>query len=218
MAGSKRTRRTRKLFLFDQPFLDQHGCIAGLDEAGCGPLAGPVVAAAVVLPTSCKLPRLDDSKKLSPEDRDILFPLISAVALAVGVGIIEADEIDRINIRQAGFAAMRQALESLTVFPKHLLIDGFRLPGVAHSQTRVVGGDARSSHIAAASIIAKVTRDRLMITWHEKFPVYGFKRHKGYGTREHLVALQKFGPSPIHRLTYAPVQAAKRLIPAFINE
>ncbi len=128
MAGSKRTRRTRKLFQFDKPFLKQYGCIAGVDEAGCGPLAGPVVASAVILPESCKLPHLDDSKKLSPEERETLFPLIYKVALSVGIGIIEADEIDRVNIRQAGFAAMRLALGGLKVLPNHALIDGFRLP------------------------------------------------------------------------------------------
>src|SRR5258708_5488809 len=138
MGGSKRTRRTRKLFLFDKPYLEQHGCIAGVDEAGCGPWAGPVVAAAVILPTLCKLPRLNDSKKLSPEERDTLFPLISQIALAIGVGIIEADEIDRVNIRQAGFAAMRLALSRLSVQPNHVLIDGFRLPASAFSHTRVV--------------------------------------------------------------------------------
>jgi ribonuclease HII len=127
------------------------------------------------------------------------------MALAIGVGIVQADEIDRINIRQAGFAAMRLALDQLIIRPHHVLVDGFRIPSGPFSQTHVIGGDAKSAHIAAASIIAKVTRDALMEVWDSRFPDYGFKKHKGYGTREHLTALERFGPSPIHRLSYAPV-------------
>jgi ribonuclease HII len=182
--------------------------MAGVDEAGRGPLAGPVVAAAVILPESCKLPGLNDSKKLSASQRETLYALIQRAARAIGIGIVEAEEIDRINIRQASFAAMRQALQELTITPAHVLVDGFSIPGGPVSQTGIVGGDGRSAHIAAASIIAKVTRDAMMVTWDRQFPAYGFKRHKGYGTLEHLVALNRFGPSPIHRLSYSPVRAA----------
>ncbi len=201
MAGS----RTSRLFKFDQPFLLKYHCIAGVDEAGRGPLAGPVVAAAVILPASCKLPRLNDSKQLSAAQRETLFPLIRRVAVAVGVGVVEAEEIDRVNIRQASFAAMRLALSRLETEPRHVLVDGFRLPGGPRSQTGIVRGDTLSAHIAAASVIAKVTRDRIMETWHQQFPAYGFKNHKGYGTPEHLAALEHYGPSPIHRRTFAPM-------------
>src|SRR5262249_49680392 len=132
--------------------------------------------------------------------------LIQRAALAIGIGIIGPEEIDRINIRQAGFAAMRLALGDLIVRPVHVLVDGFRIPHGPASQTWIVEGDAKSAHIAAASIIAKVTRDALMETWDRRFPGYGFKKHKGYGTSEHLAALRRHGPSPIHRRSYAPVR------------
>jgi len=203
----RRTSRRSALFRFDQPFLRQYACIAGVDEAGRGPLAGPVVAAAVILPKACKLPGLNDSKKLSASQRDILYDRIQNIAHAIGVGIVEAQEIDRINILQASFAAMRQALQQLKIIPAHVLVDGFTIPLGPASQTGIIGGDGRSAHIAAASIIAKVTRDAVMVTWDSQFPAYGFKRHKGYGTPEHLSALERFGPSPIHRLSYRPVRA-----------
>jgi len=205
-----RSGRSR-LFRFDQSFLRQYACLAGVDEVGCGPLAGPVVAAAVILPEVCELPGLNDSKKLSAPRRETLAVLIRRAALAIGVGIVEADEIDRINIRQASFAAMRQALRELKIVPAHVLVDGFSIPRGPSSQAGIVGGDGKSAHIAAASIIAKVTRDAMMVAWDRQFPVYGFKRHKGYGTPEHLSALKRFGPSPIHRLSYSPVRAASRL-------
>jgi len=202
----RRSLRRSPLFQFDQPFLRQYACIAGVDEAGRGPLAGPVVAAAVILPEACELPGLNDSKKLSATQRETLYPLIRRAARAIGVGIVQAEEIDRINIRQASFAAMREALQQLTLTPAHVLVDGFSIPDGPASQTGIIGGDGKSAHIAAASIIAKVLRDSLMNLWDRRFPAYGFVRHKGYGTPEHLAALDRFGPSPIHRRSFAPVR------------
>jgi len=204
----RRRRPRRSLFPFDRPYLERYGAIAGVDEAGRGPLAGPVVAAAVILPEACKLPGLNDSKKLSAAQRETLYVLIRRTARAIGLGIVEAEEIDRINIRQASFAAMRQALQQLHITPSHVLVDGFTIPRGPVSQTGIIGGDGKSAHIAAASVIAKVTRDALMKTLDREFPEYGFSRHKGYGTPEHLDALARLGPCPIHRRTFAPVQAA----------
>jgi ribonuclease HII len=199
-------RRTFQLFKFDQPYLKNHGCIAGVDEAGCGPLAGPVVAAAVILSPDTRFPHLNDSKQLSSEQRDTLFALIQGAAVAFGVGIVEPEEIDRINIRQATFAAMRLALSRLGVEPRHVLVDGYRIPKGPSQQTAIIEGDAKSAHIAAASILAKVTRDAMMVAWDEQYPGYGFRNHKGYGTPEHLEALRRLGPTPIHRRSYAPVR------------
>ena len=204
-----RRRAPRSLFPFDRPYLLKHGVIAGVDEAGRGPLAGPVVAAAVILPDRCKLPHLNDSKQLSAAQRETLYPLIHRLALAIGVGIVEAAEIDRINIRQASFAAMRQALGRLSLTPVHVLVDGYPIPEGPASQTGIIGGDGQSAHIAAASIIAKVTRDALMLELDRRFPAYGFSRHKGYGTPDHLAALERLGPCPIHRRSFAPVRAAE---------
>jgi ribonuclease HII len=207
MVVRRNRRNSSLLFKFDQPYLRKHGCIAGVDEAGCGPLAGPVVAAAVILPAHCKIPFLNDSKQLSSDQRQVLYEQIQRLAVDIGVGIIESAEIDRINIRQASFAAMRQALGRLEVNPKYVLVDGYRIPCGPALQTAIIKGDARSAHIAAASIIAKVTRDAIMAAWDLRYPAYGFRHHKGYGTPEHLVALNRFGPTPIHRRSYAPVQA-----------
>jgi ribonuclease HII len=177
-----------------------------VDEAGRGPLAGPVVAAAVILPASAKLPTLNDSKQLSAVQRNFVYRLIQRSALAIGVGVVEAAEIDRINIRQASFAAMRLALDRLVLRPVHILVDGFSIPQGPDSQTGIVDGDQKSAHIAAASIVAKVTRDALMEWWDARLPAYRFKKHKGYGTAEHLFALRRYGPSPIHRRSFAPVR------------
>jgi ribonuclease HII len=211
-AGRIHRHATSFLFRFDRPYRERYGTIAGVDEAGRGPLAGPVVAAAVILPESCRLPHLNDSKQLSASQREALYVLIQRQALAIGVGIVDHAEIDRINIRQASFVAMRQALGLLTVAPKHVLVDGFSIPSGPASQTGVIKGDGKSAHIAAASIIAKVTRDALMAEWDRKLPGYGFGRHKGYGTAQHLQALARLGPSLIHRLTFAPVRAARLLV------
>lgn len=177
--------------------------IAGVDEAGRGPLAGPVVAAAVVLAEP--VAGLNDSKQLSEAQREGLFELLQAGAHAIGVAVVPADEIDRIGIQQANYAAMARAAQALSPAPDYLLIDGFKVPGLLFPQTRIIKGDARSLSIAAASIIAKVTRDRMMIDYDRAHPEYGFARHKGYGTREHLAALEKHGPCPIHRRSFAPL-------------
>jgi len=185
--------------------------IAGLDEAGRGPLAGPVVAAAVVVPPSFAVEGVTDSKKLSEKKRILLYDLIFTHAEAVGVGIVDEKEIDRLNILRASLLAMARAVEKLPTDPDHLLIDGtFQIPEdqipADVSQTAIPKGDAKSISIAAASIIAKVTRDRLMLTYHREFPQYGFDRHKGYPTRAHREAIQKHGASAIHRRSFRGVK------------
>jgi len=176
--------------------------IAGVDEAGRGPLAGPVVAAAVVLRPEENIPGVRDSKKLSPRERETLCPLVMRHSLAVAVGTVPVDEIDQINILQATYRAMREALSRLGIEPTHVLVDGRAIPGLATPQTALVGGDDLSLSIGAASIVAKVTRDRLMADFDRLYPQYGFARHKGYGTREHVLALRTYGPCPIHRKSF----------------
>ncbi|MDR3569878.1 MAG: ribonuclease HII [Syntrophobacteraceae bacterium] len=179
--------------------------VCGIDEAGRGPLAGPVVAGAVILPKSVRLSGITDSKKLTPQQREDFFEKIQARALAIGIGVVENGEIDRINILQATFRAMAGAVSQLPLAPDFLLIDGpYKLP-VSIGQKGIVRGDSQSISIAAASIIAKVYRDRLMCRFHEEFPQYGFDTHKGYGTARHYEALQKFGPCPLHRVTFRGV-------------
>ena len=179
--------------------------IAGVDEAGRGPLAGPVVAAAVVLPQQIDFPGLDDSKKLSPQKREILYDLIAKQAFAVGVGRVDHQEIDRINILQASLKAMREALAALKIRPDRVLVDGSHTPNSPFPEVAISGGDAQSLSIAAASVIAKVTRDRIMVELDRDFPQYGFAKHKGYGSPEHLRALRKYGPCPIHRRSFRTV-------------
>jgi ribonuclease HII len=184
--------------------------VAGVDEAGRGPLAGPVTAAAVILDPKKPVRGLDDSKKLSSAARNDLFDLICARALAVGVGMASAQEIDRVNIRNATFLAMRRALQALALPPAHALIDGNASPRDAPCPVQtIVKGDAISLSISAASIIAKVTRDRLMERLHEAWPLYGFSDHMGYGAPAHLAALKAHGPCPWHRRSFAPVRAAQ---------
>ena len=182
----------------------EQGCefIAGVDEAGRGPLAGPVVAAAVIMPREMIIRGVDDSKRLSPATREELAGLILRNAVAVGLGIVNHDVIDEINILQATMRAMENAVANLTVTPKHILIDGPRYNSSAIPYTAIVDGDAKCFSIAAASIIAKVTRDRMMIEYDLQYPGYGFARHKGYGTREHLEAIRKYGPCDIHRRSF----------------
>jgi ribonuclease HII len=180
--------------------------IAGVDEAGRGPLAGPVVAAAVVFPSGTAIKGINDSKKLSSEQRELLFPKIHAQALAVGVGIVDASIIDDINILNATFRAMSQAIEALNISPHHLLVDGNRFYRSPIPYTTIVAGDATCYSIAAASIIAKVTRDRMMREFDEQYPGYGFARHKGYGTRAHYEALRELGLSPIHRRSFVHLE------------
>jgi len=180
--------------------------IAGIDEAGRGPLAGPVVAAAVILPTRCRLVGINDSKQLSAKDREQVYTAILAQAVGVGVGSADVAEIDQLNILEATRLAMRRAVEQLVPLPDYVLIDAVVLPGFKVPTRPIIKGDSLSVSIAAASIIAKVTRDRLMARYHEIFPEYGFLSHKGYGTAEHLERLARHGPCSIHRRTFAPVQ------------
>jgi ribonuclease HII len=181
------------------------GRVAGVDEAGRGPLAGPVVAAAVVLPVGQALDGVRDSKQMTPEQRDEAFDRIHACALGVGVGIADTETIDRFNILRASHHAMREALTALPVRPDHALIDGRPVHPFPILQTALVKGDSRSVSIAAASVIAKVTRDRMMVALDAQHPEYGFALHKGYATPEHLASLERFGPCVIHRRSFAPV-------------
>lgn len=176
--------------------------ICGIDEAGRGPLAGPVVAAAAVLPKDCQIFYLNDSKKLSEKKRDLLFDEIKEKAVAYGIGIVSPQVIDEINILQSTYEAMRQAISQLNVIPEILLNDAVTIPGVDIMQVPIVKGDAKSVSIAAASILAKVTRDRMMMEYDQIYPEYGFAKHKGYGTAAHIAALKEYGPCPIHRRTF----------------
>ena len=176
--------------------------ICGVDEAGRGPLAGPVCAAAVILPERLDLPGLTDSKKLTDKKRRELYPVIKEQAIAYGIGFASQQEIDEINILQATFLAMERALEQLSVKPDLALIDGNRQKDFGVPVKTVVKGDSLSANIAAASVLAKVTRDDLMVELAEKYPEYAFEIHKGYGTKAHYAALQEHGPSPIHRLSF----------------
>ena len=187
--------------------------VAGI-EAGRGPLAGPVVAAAVILPIHVRLTGVDDSKQLTQAERERLYHAILDKAVGVGIGSADAGEIDALNILEASRLAMCRAIANLDPAPDYLLTDAVTLPA-AHVPLRpIIKGDALSRSIAAASIIAKVTRDRLMVAYHETFPQYNFLSHKGYGTAEHLRMLARFGPSPIHRRTFAPVRDAVTLVRA----
>lgn len=180
--------------------------VAGIDEAGRGPLAGPVVAAAVILPSRCRLLGINDSKQLPAKDRELVYTAILEHAVGVGIGSAVVAEIDRLNILEATRLAMRRAIDQLVPPPDYVLIDAVVLPGVNVPTRPIIKGDSLSVSIAAASIIAKVTRDRLMARYHEIFPEYGFLSHKGYGTAEHLERLARHGPCSIHRRTFAPVQ------------
>lgn len=179
--------------------------LAGLDEAGRGPLAGPVVAAAVIFPRGHFIPGLRDSKKLSALKREILMGEVTREALAIGIGIVDHKVIDKINIFQSTLLAMRRAVESLSVQPDFLLIDALRLPAYAVAQQSIIKGDDLSISIAAASVVAKVTRDRLMLEYDQLYPEYNFKAHKGYGTKEHLEALRIHGPCVVHRRSFRGV-------------
>ena len=176
--------------------------ICGLDEAGRGPLAGPVVAGAVILPKECEILYLNDSKKLSAKRRDELYDEIQEKAVAAGVGVISPARIDEINILQATYEAMRMAIQKLGIIPQVLLNDAVTIPEIGIPQVPIIKGDAKSVSIAAASILAKVTRDRLMVEYDRIYPQYSFAKHKGYGAKAHIEAIQKYGPSPIHRRTF----------------
>lgn len=176
--------------------------ICGVDEAGRGPLAGPVTAGAVILPKDCRILYLNDSKKLSEKRREELFVQIKEQAVAWAVGVAGPERIDEINILQATYEAMRKAIGELKVQPDLLLNDAVKIPGLAIPQVPIIKGDAKSMSIAAASILAKVTRDHMMAGYDELFPGYGFAKHKGYGTAAHIKAIEELGPCPIHRRTF----------------
>lgn len=193
--------RVEKLCEYEKRYA-QYGSICGIDEVGRGPLAGPVVAGAVILPKDCRILYINDSKKLSGKKREELYTTIMERAIAVGVGYVSPARIDEINILQATYEAMRQAITKLSVRPELLLNDAVRIPGVDIPQIPIIKGDAKSQSIAAASIVAKVTRDRLMVEYDKIMPEYGFASNKGYGASVHIEALKKYGPSPIHRRTF----------------
>jgi ribonuclease HII len=189
--------------------------IAGLDEAGRGALAGPVVAAAVILPDQPDfdwLDRVRDSKALTPQTRESIYMLMQAAGIEIGVGIISADVIDNINILNATKKAMKLALEQFTHPPDYILTDAVHVPGISIPQRGIIKGDRDVLIIACASVVAKVTRDRIMLEFDLAYPQYGFCEHKGYGTRRHMECLQQYGASAIHRFTYAPVRELSRLI------
>lgn len=193
--------RIEQMKVYEKQY-DHVGYICGIDEAGRGPLAGPVVAGAVILPKDSKILWLNDSKKLSAKKREELYDVIMKEAVAVGVGYASPARIDEINILQATYEAMREAISKLRMKPQILLNDAVTIPGVEIPQVPIIKGDAKSVSIAAASIIAKVTRDRLMIEYDKIMPEYGFAAHKGYGAQSHIEAIKKYGPSPIHRKTF----------------
>lgn len=199
-------------FSFDKSYYDKGlNSVAGIDEAGRGPLAGPVVAAAVILPQNIEIPYLNDSKKLTPKRRESLFEIIQKQAIDFSISIIDNTIIDRVNILQATFMAMAQSINKLKNQPDLCLIDGnHKVPNLKINQETIIEGDAKSAAIAAASILAKVTRDRIMIDFSIKYPNYAFEKHKGYGTKTHLEALNNYGPCPIHRISFAPVKNCKR--------
>ena len=178
------------------------GYVCGIDEVGRGPLAGPVVAGAVILPKDCDILYINDSKQLSEKKREELYDIIMEKAVAVGIGMVSPARIDEINILNATYEAMREAISKLKVQPQVLLNDAVTIPKVDIKQVPIIKGDAKSISIGAASIVAKVTRDRLMVEYENILPGYGFASNKGYGSKEHIEALQKLGPTPIHRSSF----------------
>ncbi len=197
----KERKRLESMRVYEHRYED-FGFICGIDEAGRGPLAGPVVAGAVILPKDCEILYLNDSKKLSSSRREALYDEICEKAITYGIGIVGPERIDEINILQATYEAMRQAVSGLDPKPAMLLNDAVTIPGVPYRQLPIIGGDGKSLSIAAASVLAKVTRDRLMLEYDKVYPGYGFAKHKGYGTEEHIKALKELGPSPIHRKSF----------------
>lgn len=193
--------RTEQMKEFEKKY-EHLGYICGIDEVGRGPLAGPVVAGAVILPKDCQILWLNDSKQLSPKKREELYEVIMEQAVAVGIGYSSPARIDEINILQATYEAMREAISKLSVRPQILLNDAVQIPGVEIPQVPIIKGDAKSVSIAAASIVAKVTRDRLMVEYDQILPEYDFASNKGYGSQAHIEALKRVGPSPIHRRSF----------------
>lgn len=204
LTGEKLEKELERLSLMREFERQYEYCafICGIDEAGRGPLAGPVAAGAAILPKDCQILYLNDSKKLSESRREELFLEIKEKAIAWSVGIVGPERIDEINILQATYEAMRQAISKLDPVPQVLLNDAVTIPGVAIPQVPIIKGDAKSVSIAAASILAKVTRDHMMEKYDKDYPEYGFAKHKGYGTPAHITALKEFGPTPIHRRTF----------------
>ncbi len=208
-----RIRRFRAMEAFDREFLStEDTCLLGVDEVGRGPLAGPVVAAAVILPRRVPLFGIQDSKELSPAGREELFCLIHKFSTSIGVGLVEPEEIDSLNIGRASLKAMHKAIEAIDKEKiDQVLVDGNqRINDLEFKQTTVIGGDGKSLSIAAASIVAKVLRDWLMDCMDSVYPGYGFSHNKGYGSPDHLEAIKKIGPSPIHRFSFSPVREIKR--------
>ena len=201
LAIQKEQERMHELFAYEREYA-AYQAICGIDEVGRGPLAGPVVASAVILPKDCDILYINDSKKLSEKKREMLYDEIMEKAVAVGIGIVGPERIDEINILQATYEAMREAISKLGVQPDLLLNDAVKIPGVDIPQVSIIKGDAKSASIGAASIIAKVTRDRMMVEYDSIFPEYGFAANKGYGTAIHIAALKELGPTPIHRRSF----------------
>lgn len=204
LGGEKLEKERARLFAMRE-YERAHGelaAVCGIDEAGRGPLAGPVAAAAVILPRECEILYLNDSKRLSPARRSLLFDEIREKAVAFEIRMVLPERIDEINILQATYEAMRKAIEGLSVRPELLLNDAVTIPGVDIPQLPIIKGDAKSVSIAAASILAKVARDRMMEEYALLYPDYGFEKHKGYGTAQHIAALRKYGPCPIHRRSF----------------
>ena len=194
-------QRTEAMKYYEHKY-EHLGWLCGIDEVGRGPLAGPVVAAAVILPTDSQILYLNDSKKLTAAKREELYEVIMREAVAVGLGMADPERIDQINILQATYEAMREAVGKLSVMPQLLLNDAVTIPEIQIPQVPIIKGDAKSVSIAAASIVAKVTRDRMMEEYDKVFPEYGFASNKGYGAQVHIEALKKYGPCPIHRRTF----------------
>jgi ribonuclease HII len=200
--------------------------VAGVDEAGCGPLAGPVVAAAVVFPSAwletglcSRLRGLNDSKQLDEDQREKYFAVLTThTEIRYAIASVDVEMIDRINIRQAAWRAMHLALDQLQPRPHHVLVDGLKIKWLPYDQTALVQGDARSYSIAAASVLAKVTRDRMMKEFDKQFPGYGFAEHKGYATPQHLAAIQQHGPCVIHRRTFSPLRPVETELELFTND
>lgn len=198
---AKERSRLSDIYLYENKY-SEFNLICGIDEVGRGPLAGPVLAGAVILPKNCEILYINDSKKLSEKKREELFLEITEKAIAIGIGSASWEEIDEINILQATYRAMRMAIANLSVQPKLLLNDAVTIPEVKIRQVPIIKGDAKSASIAAASIIAKVTRDHMMCDYDKLYPGYGFASNKGYGSAEHMDAIRKLGPCPIHRRSF----------------
>ena len=194
-------KRLEEMSVYEKEY-EKYGYVCGIDEAGRGPLAGPVVAAAVILPKDEKILFVNDSKKLSEKKREALFEEIKTKAVSYGIGIVDHNIIDEMNILQATYEAMRIAVSKLNPEPDVCLNDAVTIPDLNRLQVPIIKGDAKSVSIAAASILAKVTRDRLMKGLAEDYPEYGFEKHKGYGTKAHMEAIRQYGPSPVHRKTF----------------